>query len=399
MTSYIEVINVNRAPVLEPIADIAVNENQLVSVVANASDPDLDTIIYSINDSRFSQNGSLFTWQTGYADAGIYDITVTASDGSLSDSKTLRVTVLNVNRAPVLDAIGNRIINVSDNLTILLNASDPDFDLLTYQFIGTLPSPYYFNGSTGLFRWTPSIADYGIYNVTFNVTDGSFYDYETISITVLAPPAPRNLSRIIIVSKDAFIRNGDKQRNEGANPILYLQKGGGMNVLTEFNISSIYVKNITEAYLVFNIEKSGDNFGTARNIVVHRLLTTFAEGNGWKIDMSPPISGTGSGVTWTCAIDTDISNNKENCASAWNGGKYASSSVANYWHTNNMAGEVKYNITLDIKNLASTTKSVGYILFKEGTSNSGNLTYYSKEGAQLMDDMSLAPKLVIKLKP
>jgi len=159
------------------------------------------------------------------------------------------------------------------------------------------------------------------------------------------------------------------------------------------------MSNLTEGYLVFTIAGADDNWGRGGSIEVHRLLSEFAEGNGWKMGQSPPISGTGMGVTWTCANDTDISNNKQNCRFAWNGGDYNASVISRYVHTNNMSGIVVYNITKDLKTLSVNAKSVGYTLFKTGTSNNGNVTYYSKEGAQSVGNMDYAPKLVLTMKP
>ncbi|MBD3259149.1 hypothetical protein GF371_00800 [Candidatus Woesearchaeota archaeon] len=58
------------APDLQHIPDITVKEGDLVTIIANATDPDNDDLIYSINDSRFTQNGNIFRWQTKEGDSG-----------------------------------------------------------------------------------------------------------------------------------------------------------------------------------------------------------------------------------------------------------------------------------------------------------------------------------------
>jgi hypothetical protein len=96
-TINITVNNVNRAPVLDFISDKNVNENQIVTIIANATDPDSDLLSYAINDSRFVQNGNTFTWQTNYNSAGIYYVLVSVSDGNGgSDDQVVQVTVNNV---------------------------------------------------------------------------------------------------------------------------------------------------------------------------------------------------------------------------------------------------------------------------------------------------------------
>lgn len=94
----------------------------------------------------------------------------------------------NVNRPPVLDPIGNKIVNEENILTFTINASDPDNNLLTYS-ASNLPSGVTFNTVTQTFSWTPTYAK-GSYQITFTASDGSLSDDETITITV-EPPAKK----------------------------------------------------------------------------------------------------------------------------------------------------------------------------------------------------------------
>jgi hypothetical protein len=47
----------------------------------------------------------VFTWQTDYSSAGTYEITISASDGQDATEQAFKVTVENVNRAPVITDI------------------------------------------------------------------------------------------------------------------------------------------------------------------------------------------------------------------------------------------------------------------------------------------------------
>ncbi len=84
----------NNPPVLQPISNITVNESDLVVITATASDPDNDTIAYSINDSRFTQVNNTFSWLTQSGDAGAYEVAVVVSDGELNASQQVVITVL-----------------------------------------------------------------------------------------------------------------------------------------------------------------------------------------------------------------------------------------------------------------------------------------------------------------
>ncbi len=87
-------VEINHAPVLEELADIAVTEGDLVTVSAVASDPDEDELIYRIDNSKFSQEGSTFVWQTVIGDESIYALTVSVTDpDGLEDSQAFALTV------------------------------------------------------------------------------------------------------------------------------------------------------------------------------------------------------------------------------------------------------------------------------------------------------------------
>src|SRR3989338_7491020 len=88
--------NVNRPPVLEPIGDKTVNEESTLTFTINASDPDNDSLAYSASNlpggAAFNSVTQTFSWTPTYA-KGSYQITFTASDGSLSDDETITITV------------------------------------------------------------------------------------------------------------------------------------------------------------------------------------------------------------------------------------------------------------------------------------------------------------------
>ncbi len=88
---------------------------------------------------------------------------------------------------PTLALVGPQQTLENQTLTIQLQATDPNInDTLVFltNAQSELPSPSFLNSTSGLFTWTPTFQDHGIYNVTFYVTDGQFIDSETIQITV-----------------------------------------------------------------------------------------------------------------------------------------------------------------------------------------------------------------------
>jgi len=94
--------NVNRKPVLENVDDINAKETDNVVIELKASDPDGDSVSYSIDNEKFVQDGSIFTWETTYDDAGEYTFTVSASDGVDTASQQVNAAIENINRPPVI---------------------------------------------------------------------------------------------------------------------------------------------------------------------------------------------------------------------------------------------------------------------------------------------------------
>ncbi|MDR4497435.1 MAG: hypothetical protein MRK02_05865 [Candidatus Scalindua sp.] len=90
----------NRPPVLDPIADITVNEGDTVTLTPTATDPDNDSLTFT-----FSGWMSSNSYTTSYNDTGVHTVMVMVSDGSLIDSQGVVITVINANHAPVLDPI------------------------------------------------------------------------------------------------------------------------------------------------------------------------------------------------------------------------------------------------------------------------------------------------------
>jgi len=185
----ITVTNVNRAPVLASIGDKIVTENSTLSFTVTASDPDGGTLILSASSlpsgATFNTSSGAFSWTPGYNQAGTYSgVHFQVTDGSLTDSEDITITVNNNNQIPVLAAIGNKSVTENSTLSFTLSATDADGDTLTYS-ANTLPSAATLNSSTGAFSWTPNSSQAGTYSVTFSVNDAhGGTDSETITITV-----------------------------------------------------------------------------------------------------------------------------------------------------------------------------------------------------------------------
>lgn len=179
----IQVDNVNRKPLLVDIKDITLTETETVILELEAADPDNDCIKYKFEEP-FSVDG---IWITDYNDAGEYFVTVSASDGDLTDSKEVKVTVLNKNRPPTLGIEKDYFKLKEDQpISIKIEAVDPDGDELTIR-ADNLPKGAVFDEQ--VFSWKPSFDvvnenGCGRFVVDFVALDGEFEMIHPVTIEV-----------------------------------------------------------------------------------------------------------------------------------------------------------------------------------------------------------------------
>ncbi len=79
----------NRSPVLDPISDFTVSEGDTITISPTATDLDGDTLAYT-----YSGWMSTASYTTNNEDAGTHTVTVTVSDGTLTDSHNVMINVI-----------------------------------------------------------------------------------------------------------------------------------------------------------------------------------------------------------------------------------------------------------------------------------------------------------------
>jgi uncharacterized protein (UPF0179 family) len=195
----VTVKEVNLAPVLGAIGNKTIAEHALLSFAATASDADVpaNTLVFSLAAGAPAgatiTAGGNFTWTPTEAQGpGIYSITVVVTDNgapALSDSETINVTVSEVNEAPVLNAIGSKLVLLGSTLGFTASATDADIpaNALSFSLGAGAPVGASINSATGAFTWTPTAAQAGVHSITVRVTDNGvppMFDEETITVTV-----------------------------------------------------------------------------------------------------------------------------------------------------------------------------------------------------------------------
>ncbi len=187
----------NQTPVLAVINDTTINEAQLLALTLSATDADAEIPTLSVTDgpanSTFTDNldGTAdFSFTPDYTQAGVYDVIFKAMDAAMDvDSIIVQITVDDVNRVPVLAAVGPQVGTEEIELTFLVNAADDD-GVIPLLSTSALPGTAVFTDSlngVGLFQWTPTFTDAGVYDLTIYATDADFpadADSEVVTITI-----------------------------------------------------------------------------------------------------------------------------------------------------------------------------------------------------------------------
>jgi cysteine-rich repeat protein len=128
------------------------------------------------------------------------------------------------NRPPVLAPIPNQSIGAQQTLTFTASAVDPDAgQILSYSLMGA-PSGAVIDSVTGVFSWTPTLAQFGTFNFSVKAMDDGSPPASAsrpVVVTVSAPP-PDLIETSVATSATAVLPGGtisvtDTVSNQGAN--------------------------------------------------------------------------------------------------------------------------------------------------------------------------------------
>jgi YD repeat-containing protein len=189
-TVHIVVRASNSAPILLPVGDQTVAEGQTLTVPLHATDPDGDPVTYSITNlppgATLDPISGVFSWTPTLFEAGKYSgVILSASDGNLSASTTITITVTPVNQAPQLVPLYPQSGREGTPLQFAVVADDPDGDAVTYSVVSGLPRGATFDSASGKFQWTPDYDQEGDYTVRFAAADpGGLSDQIDVQIHI-----------------------------------------------------------------------------------------------------------------------------------------------------------------------------------------------------------------------
>ena len=162
----------NTPPVLAAIGNKTVNELELLTFTSIATDANgpSQTLTFTLEGTVpagvfINPSSGVFSWvPTEVQGPGSYPMTIRVTDNGtppLSDTKSLVITVNEVNTAPGITIIPDQVIDPGSQFSLLIVAGDTDLppQALTFSLEPGGPNGAAINPSTGLFSWTPTAAN------------------------------------------------------------------------------------------------------------------------------------------------------------------------------------------------------------------------------------------------
>ena len=194
----INVSSTNHAPVLSSIEDTSGLVGSLVVIDSSefsATDADKkDSLTYDVGnspeyDAAFDPGTRLFSWDPSLVDE--YKVLFIVHDNGTPRKSDYEEVTIHINgvvgaiapQFPVLDAIGSRVVNPGDIVSIQLHGSNPAGGSLTFS-AASRPVSSTFNEVTGLFTWNTTSSDIGNHKIRFGMSNIFETDYEDVTITV-----------------------------------------------------------------------------------------------------------------------------------------------------------------------------------------------------------------------
>ncbi|WP_275900366.1 myxosortase-dependent M36 family metallopeptidase [Pyxidicoccus trucidator] len=188
----VNVRNINRAPTANAGVDIAASELQPVTLSGSASDDDGDSLTYTwvqISGTSVALSGATTATATftvpDSAGNETLSFRLTVSDGQLSTSDTVNVSVNASNHAPTVTAAPVTV-NERSTATLSATASDVDGDTLTYAWTQlTGEAVVLSNADTATASFTaPEVTTDSVLNFRVTVSDGTAIATHDVAVTV-----------------------------------------------------------------------------------------------------------------------------------------------------------------------------------------------------------------------
>jgi hypothetical protein len=232
-TFTVTVSELNVAPTLPPQSDRVVDEFTSLTVTNTASDADLpaSTLSYTLTVTNLLNNtvvanatinaNGIINWTPAESQGPSSNLfTTVVSDGTATAINTFRVTVNEVNLAPVLPPQSDLVINESTLLQVTNTATDsdvptlpPTYTLIARRLADDTPIANATITADGIINWMTTEADGpGANRFTTIASDGALSVTNTFTVTVnevnTAPVLPAQANRTLVGLQPLTVANG-----------------------------------------------------------------------------------------------------------------------------------------------------------------------------------------------
>ena len=253
---------VDRAPVISGTPPTGVVAGSAYSFRPTASDPDGNTLTFSVSNlpgwATFSAASGQISGTPATANVGSFaNIVITVSDGTLSSAlPAFTITVsAPANPPPTISGTPAASVNAGSAYSFTPTASDPNHNTLAFS-IANMPSWAAFNTQTGTLSGTPQAGDVGSYpNISIRVSDGTF----TVSLASFSITVTQSASGSATLSWVAPTQNtdGSALTNLAGYHIYYGASPGNLNqsvLLANAGLTTYVLGNLASGTWYFEVD-------------------------------------------------------------------------------------------------------------------------------------------------
>ncbi len=297
----------NFAPTISAIATESIFEGDSLTFIVSASDANNDSLVFVCSNkpagSTFEMKdnkSASFSWKPDFvgpysSDGSPFKLNLWVSDGSMSAETEVLLHVLNKNRKPTISTASALTYEAGDFVEISLDASDADFDQLTWEIVNLPSAALLIEGNQPVINWQTTLDDTGSFPIQIVVADPYGFS-DTLSTSIYLSPV---LAYELSITTDSGYP-GDKVLLE-----INLDNKtaiGSFEILLNYDPSALSFISITNdntrsaSFESFSYTKDVDNIiGNVRIIGTAdssgNNVTYLAEGNGSIVSLEFRIFG------------------------------------------------------------------------------------------------------------
>ncbi|KKH38756.1 hypothetical protein DU71_13710 [Methanosarcina mazei] len=224
---------IDTAPAIDPICcPKSVDEKSNLAFKISAKDADGDRLTLSASGlpegASFNRTSGAFSWTPAVGQAGVYTITFKVSDGYLTDSENVTVTVNKLNNPPVInffEPINGSSFSEGERIGISVNATDAEKQALNYsiKIDGVMYS------SDPAYIWETDYSSSGNHTIEVSVSD-----------------------RIDEIKRQHTIYISE------CHPRWDVNEDGVVNILDITNVSREYETTVSKPYPRYDVNQDGE---------------------------------------------------------------------------------------------------------------------------------------------